>query len=149
MRIAAIGLLAAATVLGAGAALAALDADTAIKYRKGVFQTVGGHFGGIIAGTKSPELAGDMLAHAEALAAAAKMPWKAFGPGTDKGSEKTTAGPAIWSDAAGFKAAAGNLETATAGLLAAVKTKDMAKIGAGIQATGLACKNCHEKYRVK
>jgi cytochrome c556 len=149
MRLVFFGLVAAGLVLGAGAASAALDADTAIKYRKGVFQAIGSHFGGVIAGTKSPELAVDMLAHAEALAASAKMPWKAFGPGTDKGAEKTTAGAKIWSDAAGFKASAVKLETATAELLAAVKAKDSAKIGAAIQATGGACKQCHEAYRTK
>jgi cytochrome c556 len=149
MRASVLGLTAAALVVSAGAAFAALDADSAIKYRKGVFEAIGGHFGGIIAGMKSPELAPDMLAHAEALAASAKMPWKAFGPGTDKGSEKTTAGPKIWSDAAGFKAAAAKLETSTADLLAAVKSKDAAKIGAAVQATGAACKQCHEGYRVR
>jgi cytochrome c556 len=149
MRLLFVGLTAATLVLGAGAASAALDADSAIKYRKGVFSAIGGHFGGVIAGLKSPELAADMLPHAEALAASAKLPWKAFGPGTDKGTEKTTAGPKIWSDAAGFKAAAGKLETATADLLAAVKSKDAAKIGAAVQATGGTCKQCHENYRVK
>ena len=143
------GVTAATLVLTAGAAFAALDADTAIKYRKGTFEAIAGHFGGIIAGMKSPELAPDMQAHAEALAATAKMPWKAFGPGTDKGTEKTTAGPKIWSDAAGFKAAASKFEVATADLLAAVKSKDNAKIGAAVQATGAACKQCHEGYRVK
>jgi cytochrome c556 len=149
MRMVLTGLTAAALVLGAGAAYAALDADTAIKYRKGAFQAIGSHFGGVIAGTKSPELAGDMLVHAEALAASARLPWKAFGAGTDKGSEKTTASAKVWSDAAGFKAAATKLETVTADLLAAVKAKDAAKIGAAIGATGAACKQCHEGYRTK
>lgn len=149
MRVMFAGLTAAALVLGAGTAVAALDADSAIKYRKGVFEAIGGHFGGIIAGLRSPELAADMLPHAEALAATAKLPWKAFGSGTDKGTEKTTAGPKIWSDAPGFKAAAAKLETATADLLAAVKSKDNAKIGAAVQATGAACKQCHEGYRVR
>lgn len=149
MRTSIMGLTAAALVLSAGAAFAALDADSAIKYRKGVFEAIGGHFGSVIAGLKSPELAVDMLPHAEALAVSAKLPWKAFGPGTDKGSEKTTAGPKIWSDAAGFKAAAAKFEIATAELLAAVKTKDNAKIAAAVQATGATCKNCHEGYRAK
>lgn len=150
MRIVVAGFMAGALVLGTGAAAAALDADSAIKYRKGVFQAIAGHFGGVIAAMKSPDVLGAaMLPHAEALAASAKLPWAAFGPGTDKGSEKTTAGPKIWSDAAGFKAAAAKLESATADLLAAVKAKDQAKIGAAVQATGAACKSCHEAYRAK
>jgi cytochrome c556 len=141
--------VAAAAVLGVGTAFAALDADSAIKYRKGAFSAIGGHFRGVIEGVKSPDLGADMLIHAEALAATAKTPWKAFAPGTEKGSEPSTASAKIWSDAAGFKAAALKLETATADLLAAVKAKDGARIGAGIQAAGAACKNCHETYRTK
>lgn len=148
MRLATLGILAAAVTLSAGAAVAALDADSAIKYRKTVMGAVKSHFGAMFAAVKSPDVLGaDLLPHAEALAATAKMPWKAFGPGTATGTEKTEAKPEIWSDAAGFKAEAAKFEIATAELLAAVKSNDNAAIQAKMQATGVMCKSCHDKFK--
>lgn len=148
MRLILVGLTAASLVLGAGTAMAALDADSAIKYRKVVMGAVKSHFGAMFAVVKSPDVLGaDLLPHAEALAATAKMPWKAFGPGTATGKEKTEAKPEIWSDAAGFKAEAMKFEIATAELLAAVRSKDNAAIQAKMQATGVMCKSCHDKFK--
>jgi cytochrome c556 len=148
MRGLAIGLLAAASVLGLSAAAMALDADGAIKYRKTVMGAVKSHFGAMFAVMKSPDILGaDLLPHAEALAATAKMPWKAFGPGTASGTEKTEARPEIWSDPAGFKTEAAKFEIATAELLAAVKSQDKAAISAKMQVTGVMCKSCHDKFK--
>lgn len=148
MRLTAIGLTTAALVLCAGSAFAALDADGAIKYRKTVMGAVKSHFGAMFAVVKSPDVLGaDLLPHAEALAATAKMPWKAFGPGTASGTEKTDAKPEIWTDPAGFKAEAAKFEIATAELLAAVKSQDKAAISAKMQATGVMCKSCHDKFK--
>jgi cytochrome c556 len=142
------GLAAVGLVLSAGAAFAALDADSAIKYRKTVMTAVKSHFGAMFAVARAPDALGqDMLPHAEALAAAAKMPWKAFGPGTASGTEKTESKPEIWSDPAGFKAEAMKFEIATAELLAAVKSQDKAAITAKMQATGVMCKSCHDKFK--
>jgi cytochrome c556 len=147
MRLLIAGLVSGTLVFGTGAAFAALDADSAIKYRRGVLSTYPGHLGGVFAGLKSPELAADMLAHAEALAASAKLPWKAFGPGTESGSEKTAAKASVWSDPAGFKAEAAKFEIAAAELLAAVKAQNKAAISAKAQATGVMCKSCHDKFK--
>jgi cytochrome c556 len=148
MRLAMIGLASAALVLSTGVAFAALDADSAIKYRKTVMGAVKSHFGAMFAVTKAPDILGaDLLPHAEALAAAAKMPWKAFGPGTASGAEKTEAKADIWKDPAGFKAEATKFEIATAELLAAVRSQDKMAISAKMQATGVSCKSCHDKFK--
>ena len=148
MRVSIIGLTAAAVVLSAGTAFAALDADSAIKYRKTVMTGVKAHFGAMFAVVKSQDdLGSDLLPHAEALAATAKMAWKAFGPGTASGTEKTDARPEIWSDPAGFKVEASKFEIATAELLAAVRSQDKAAIAAKMQATGVMCKSCHDKFK--
>ena len=50
----------------------------------------------------------------------------------------------IWSDAAGFKAKFGDMETAA---LSMVGAADAATVGAGMGALGGSCKACHEIYR--
>ena len=74
---------------------------------------------------------------------AAKLP-SLFPKGSDTGATKTKAGPAIWTDAAGFKAASDKMG------------KDAAAAGAAADATAFAaafktvtadCSACHKDYR--
>jgi cytochrome c556 len=62
------------------------------------------------------------------------------------GSEGGKAGPAIWSDKAGFDAASkAMVDATTAAAAAAAGGKDA--FGAAFGAVGQACQSCHEKYR--
>lgn len=79
---------------------------------------------------------------------AAELPtWFPKGSGPEAGV-KTAAKPQIWSDPAGFAAAAGRLKTESAKLQQFAAAGDLTAIKTQFAATGAACKNCHEKYRV-
>lgn len=54
----------------------------------------------------------------------------------------------VWTDAAGFAAAAKNFQTEAAKLQTATASGDLDAIKAQARATGGACKACHDKYRV-
>jgi len=69
------------------------------------------------------------------------------GTGAEAGV-KTGARAAIWSQPAGFRTAAVNLNTATKGLRAAAAGTDVGRIRAALGATGGTCKGCHDKFRV-
>jgi cytochrome c556 len=53
----------------------------------------------------------------------------------------------IWTDAAGFTAAASNLRTEAGKLNAVAAGGDIDAIKAQVRPTFMACKGCHEKYR--
>ncbi|QHL89970.1 cytochrome c [Sphingomonas changnyeongensis] len=55
--------------------------------------------------------------------------------------------PLIWSDQAGFAAAAAAYQTATARLESAAKAGDVAGFRAALAETGKACGSCHDRYR--
>ena len=89
-----IGLLGGlATMLPAHAQFA--KPEDAIKYRKAGFTVMAAHFGrlGAMAQGKVPFDAKAAADNADVLAAVAKLPWSAFGEGTDKG--ETRAKPEI------------------------------------------------------
>jgi cytochrome c556 len=72
--------------------------------------------------------------------------WFPKGSGPETGL-KTAAKPEVWTDAAGFEAAAGKFQTETAKLADVASAGDLDAIKAQVRATGGACKNCHDSYR--
>lgn len=72
--------------------------------------------------------------------------WFPKGSGPEAGV-KTAAKAEIWSDAAGFSAAAANLQLQASKLNQAAVAGDMAAVKAQLRPTGGACKACHDKYR--
>lgn len=62
---------------------------------------------------------------------------------------KSEAKANIWSDAAGFTAAASNLQVQASKLQQVATTGDVDALKAQVRATGGACKACHDKYRVE
>ena len=135
-------------VVSAGAQQFA-KAEEAIKYRKSALFVMGTQFsqiGGMVQG-KVPynaKIAADSAAAVEVIA---KLPWVAFGEGTDKGDTK--AKPEIWSEGAKFKEAQDKLIAETAKLAAASKTGKLEDLKVAFAATGGACKNCHDSFRAK
>jgi cytochrome c556 len=61
---------------------------------------------------------------------------------------KTDAKAEVWTDAAGFAAAANRLQVETSKLQQLGAAGDLAAFKAQARAVGGACKNCHDKYRV-
>lgn len=74
--------------------------------------------------------------------------WFPAGTGPDAGV-KTEAKANIWTDAAGFKAAAERFAAEASKLSDVATTDNLEAIRVQATATGLACKNCHDTYREK
>jgi cytochrome c556 len=128
--------LVASLVLAAATATLALSAhaqfakpEDAIKYRKSALSVMGTHFGRV-------------AAIAETMS---KLPFAAFGDGTDKGDTK--ARPEIWSERAKFNAAAEKMQGEMTKLAMVAKGGNIDAIKAQVGATGGACKACHDDFR--
>ena len=145
-----------AAALGVGAALiagmaAAQSAGaSAVKARQQNFKQLGAAFKTVLDELKKPSPDKAVLvANATKMntLASQEASWFPAGSGAESGV-KTGAKPEIWSDAAGFAAAVQRLQGETAKLQQAAAGGDLAAVRAQAQATGGACKNCHDKYRV-
>jgi cytochrome c556 len=138
-----------AIALTAGTALA-WDAASQIKDRQANMKQIGGNMKGLydtLSGDKDPAKLKTYAANINALAG--KVPsWFPAGSGPASG-EKTKAKAEVWTDAAGFKAAAGAFSTQAAKLNAAAQTGDAAKVQEAFGAVRGTCKGCHDKYQAK
>jgi cytochrome c556 len=148
-----IGLTAlAAIALSAPAQAQFAKAEDAIKYRQSAFTVMGTHFGrvGAMVQGKIPfdaKMAADNIVVA---ASVAKLPYAAFGEGTDFGAN-TKAKPEIWKEKTKFDAGAQKMQTEMAKLVEATKggdfTLDQLKTAFG--PVGQSCKECHDTYKAK
>ena len=147
-------LLAAATVAGLATALPAAaqwqKPEDAIKYRQSALTVMANHFGriGAMAQGKAPFDAKAAAENAVIVSDMAKLPWAAFGPGTDKGMPNR-AKAEIWSDAAKFKAASEKMIAEVAKLDAAAKSGNHDAIKAAAGGVGGSCKACHDDFRAE
>ncbi len=121
--------------------------EDAIKYRKNALFVMQQHYArvGAMANGRVPfdaRVAADNAAIAESMS---RLPWAAFGEGTDKGDTK--AKPDIWRERAKFDAAADKMQAEMGKLAAASKTGNLDAIKAAFQATGATCKACHDDFR--
>jgi cytochrome c556 len=139
----------AATVVAFAAPASAQFAkpEDAIKYRKSALFVMQQNFSRVaaMAAGKVPfdaSIARDSAAIAESMS---KLPWAAFGAGTDKGD--TRAKPEIWKEPAKFKEYADKIQTELTKLNAAARTGNLDSIKASVSATGSACKTCHDAFR--
>jgi cytochrome c556 len=119
----------------------------AVKYRQSTFSVMGTHFGRIRAmvHNRVPFDTAALAANAEIVSTLSRLPFAAFGEGTDTGN--TQALPAIWRQRAKFDAAAAQMQQAAAALNTAAKTGDMARIRPAFGAVDAACKGCHDDFR--
>lgn len=74
-----------------------------------------------------------------------RLPWAAFGPGTDKG--ETRAKPEIWTEQAKFKKGSDDLVAAAAQLNVAAKTGNLDNLKKAFGDAGKTCKACHDAFR--
>ena len=123
--------------------------DDAIKYRKNALFVMQQHFArvGAMAAGRVPfdaKVAADNAAIAESMS---RLPWAAFGEGTDKG--ETKAKPEIWKEQAKFKAASEKMQAEMSKLAAAAKTGNLDSVKAAFQATSGSCKACHDDFRAQ
>ena len=85
--------------------------------------------------------------NAEVVANMAKLPWAAFGEGTDVG--ETRAKPEVWKQSAKFKEAADKYQAESVKLLAAAKTGKEDAFKTAFTAAAGTCKSCHDDFRGK
>ena len=123
--------------------------EDAIKYRKAAFSVTSAHFGrmGAMAQGKAPFDAKAAAENADLVVTFSKLPWAAFGEGTDVG--ETKAKPEIWKQSAKFKEAADKFQQEALKLAAAAKTGKEDAFKAAFTATSATCKGCHDDFRNK
>jgi cytochrome c556 len=140
----------ATALLFAGTAAAQEDAKKAdqgaLKYRQSLMESVGGDMASFMNILKyGLPFKGNLVVHADSLAAHAKLVTAAF-------ERKVTAGPTdaepeIWEKTDEFAKDVKTFETETAKLAEVAKAGDPAAIGAQLKATGKACGGCHDTFR--
>lgn len=149
-------ILAHLALAGSLAALAAPAAaqfakpEDAVKYRQSALSLMAAHNGriGAMVNGRVPFDAKVAAENAELVATLAKLPWAAFGPGTDKVGN-TKAKPEIWTEQAKFKEAADKLVAESAKLSAAAKTGNLEAIKTAFAANAATCKACHDAFRAQ
>ena len=125
-------------------------AEDAIKYRQSALFVMGQHFTRLaaMAQGKIPFDAKAAADNAAVVEIMSKLPWAAFGEGTDQGGN-TKAKPEIWTDNAKFKDAAEKMQAEVIKLSAAAKIGKQEDLKSAVGATGGTCKNCHDNFRNK
>jgi cytochrome c556 len=121
--------------------------EDAIKYRKASFNVMAAHFGrvGAMANGRMPYDAKLAQENAEIAAAMAKLPWAAFGEGTDKGD--TRAKPEIWKEAAKYKEASDKMQAEMTKLNTAAKAGNIDALKVAFGPAAASCKACHDVFR--
>ncbi|MBU2285743.1 MAG: cytochrome c, partial [Gammaproteobacteria bacterium] len=107
----------------------------------------GQHFGRLaaMANGRVPYDAGAAAANAEVVASIARLPWAAYGPGTEGGKAK----PEIWTESAKFKELGDKLTADTGKLVDASKAGNLDALKVAVQSVGETCKSCHDTFRSK
>ena len=121
--------------------------EDAIKYRKASYTVMAAHFGrlGAMASGRAPYDAKAAAENAELVATLSKLPWAAYGEGTDKGD--TRAKPEIWKEAAKFKDASDKMQAEVAKLNVAAKAGNLDALKAAFGPAAATCKACHDNFR--
>jgi cytochrome c556 len=121
--------------------------EDAVKYRKASYTVMAAHFGrlGAMANGRVPYDAKAAAENAELVVALAKLPWAAYGEGTDKG--ETRAKPEIWKEAAKFKEAADKMQAEVGKLNVAAKAGNVEALKAAFGPAAASCKACHDNFR--
>lgn len=150
MNIAATSLLTAAAItLATPASAQFAKAEDAIKYRQSALTVLGAHFArlGAMANGKAPYDAAQAAADADVVLVASRLPWHAFGDGTDKGRE-TAARPEIWKEQAKFKERGDAMQAQVADkLVPAARSGNLDQLKAAFGPTAQSCKACHDDFR--
>jgi cytochrome c556 len=122
-------------------------AEDAVKYRKASFTVMAAHFGrlGAMASGRAPYDAKAAADNAELVLTLSKLPWAAFGEGTDKG--ETRAKPEIWKETAKYKEAVDKMQAEIGKLNVAAKAGNVDALKAAFGPAAASCKACHDNFR--
>ena len=121
--------------------------EDAVKYRKASFTVMSAHFGrlGAMANGRMPYDAKAATENADVALTLSKLPWAAFGEGTDKG--ETRAKPEIWKESAKYKEAADKMQVEMGKLNVAAKAGNIDAVKAAFGPAAASCKACHDNFR--
>lgn len=121
--------------------------EDAVKYRKASFTVMAAHFGrlGAMANGRTPYDAKMAAENADVVLTLSKLPWAAFGEGTDKGD--TRAKPEIWKEATKYKDAAAKMQAEIGKLNVAAKSGNIDALKAAFGPAAASCKACHDNFR--
>lgn len=124
--------------------------EDAIKYRQGAFTLMGAHFSRVAAMAQGrvpfdAKVAADNVA---VLSSVVRLPFAAFGEGTDKGLP-TGAKPEVWKDNAKFRAAADKMIAEVAKLDAAARAGNVDALKTAVGGVAGSCKGCHDDFRAQ
>ena len=105
------------------------------------------HFGrlGAMANGRAPYDAKMAAENADVVLTLSKLPWAAFGEGTDKGD--TRAKPEIWKEATKYKDAADKMQAEIGKLNVAAKSGNIDALKAAFGPAAASCKACHDNFR--
>jgi len=123
--------------------------ERAVEYRQAAFTLMNNHMGRISQAVqgKVPYDKDAVLRSAEIIEIVGKLPYEAFGPGTDLMESK--AKPAIWKEEVKFKQLAADMQAETVKLTAAAKSGSLDNVRTQFRATAKSCDACHDAYREK
>jgi cytochrome c556 len=121
--------------------------EEAVKYRQATWSVLNQHFTRIGAMTRGRVPFDGRLAlrDAEVVAALARLPASAFGPGTDLPNDH--ARPEIWTETQRFRELGDRMVAETTRLLTVAQTQDLDRLKAAYGAAANTCKECHDAYR--
>lgn len=122
--------------------------EAAIKYRQSVMTVQGRAFYGSIGAMVNGRIPYDAKVageSAELVLMLSKLPWTAFGPGTDKGAP-TDAKPSVWTEQAKFKDLGDKMQAEMVKLDAAAKTGNLDNLKAAYGPARDTCKACHDAF---
>lgn len=124
--------------------------EDAIKYRQSAFTVMANHFGRVaaMAQGKVPFDAKVAADNTAIVVTMSKLPYTAFGDGTDKGLP-TRAKPEIWKEHAKFNDLASKMQGEVVKLDAAARAGNLDALKAAVGAVGGSCKACHDDYRAE
>ena len=141
-------IFAAVLVVSAGAAHAEFAKPSqAVHYRKSAFYVMGHHtaiLGAMLEGRIAFN-AQRALSEAQIIEFMSRLPWRAFGPGTDV--RGTDAKSSIWHQEQRFQSDAHNLEQMTPKLVAAAQSGQLNQMRVVFGQTVKTCKSCHDSFR--
>jgi len=127
------------------AAAKAPDHAPVVAARQAAFKLSLASFLGIKAGIARGDDVKTMALPAGAIAGWGKAIPAMFPPGSDTPTSEAL--PTVWSDRAGFEAAAASMTDAAGKLAMLAKAGDTAGFTAQYAELGKSCNACHEKYR--
>ena len=123
--------------------------ERAVDYRQGALSIMGNQMGRLfqVVQGKAPYDRDAVIRSAEIVDFAGRLPFEAFGPGTDLMESK--AKPVVWKEEAKFRQMASDMQAETGKLVAAAKGGNLDAIRTQFRATVKSCDSCHDAYRDK